>query len=125
MRSFKIYGKWSVQASKHTHARAQCSHASVGLAQARPNNQFMGGVDLANQHLSYYSLVHPAQNQQMVEEGVLVPHMTLQLPILGYFHFNIPDSKIISQTKFRLATVGPVFAGSESKFATSETFTAV
>ena len=24
-------------ASKHTHARAQCSHASVGLAQARPN----------------------------------------------------------------------------------------
>ena len=26
------------QASKHTHARAQCSHASVGLAQAHPNN---------------------------------------------------------------------------------------
>ena len=26
------------QASRHTHARAQCSHASVGLAQARPNN---------------------------------------------------------------------------------------
>ena len=24
-------------ASKHTHAHAQCSHASVGLAQARPN----------------------------------------------------------------------------------------
>ena len=47
MRSFEIYGKWSVQASKqaskHTHARAQCSHvtlyiASVGLAQARPNH---------------------------------------------------------------------------------------
>ena len=41
MHSFKIYGKWSVQAnkqaSKHTHARAQCSHASVGLTQARPN----------------------------------------------------------------------------------------
>jgi len=36
-----IYGKWSVQASKqaskHTHARVQWSHASVGLAQARPN----------------------------------------------------------------------------------------
>ena len=27
----------SKQASKHTHARAQCSNASVGLAQARPN----------------------------------------------------------------------------------------
>jgi len=26
------------QAYKHTHARAQWSHASVGLAQARPNN---------------------------------------------------------------------------------------
>ena len=41
MHSFKIYGKWSVQASKqsskHTHACAQWSHASVGLAQARPN----------------------------------------------------------------------------------------
>ena len=37
IRSFKIYGKWSVQASKHTHALLQCSHASVGLAQARPN----------------------------------------------------------------------------------------
>ena len=24
-------------ASKHTHTRAQCSHASVGLTQARPN----------------------------------------------------------------------------------------
>ena len=36
-RSFKIFGKWSVQASIDTHTRAQCSHASVGLAQARPN----------------------------------------------------------------------------------------
>ena len=26
------------QASKHTHSRAQCSHASVGLTQACPNN---------------------------------------------------------------------------------------
>ena len=25
------------QASKHTHTRAQCSNASVGLTQARPN----------------------------------------------------------------------------------------
>ena len=36
MRSFKIYG--SKQASKHTHTHAQCSHTSVGLAQARPNH---------------------------------------------------------------------------------------
>ena len=28
----------SKQASIDTHTRAQCSHASVGLAQARPNN---------------------------------------------------------------------------------------
>ena len=28
----------SKQANKHTHARAQCSHASVGLAQACPND---------------------------------------------------------------------------------------
>ena len=42
MRWFKIYGKWSVQTSVdrqiYTHTHAQCSHASVGLAQARPNN---------------------------------------------------------------------------------------
>ena len=36
MHSFKIYGIWP-QASKHTHTLPQCSHASVGLAQARPN----------------------------------------------------------------------------------------
>ena len=35
MCSFKIYGIWS-QASKHTHKCVQCSHASVGLAQAHP-----------------------------------------------------------------------------------------
>ena len=29
--------KQAKQASKHAHARAQCSPASVGLAQARPN----------------------------------------------------------------------------------------
>ena len=34
----------SRQASKHTHARAQCSHASVGLAQARPNYQLQGCI---------------------------------------------------------------------------------
>ena len=35
---FKIYGRpiWP-QASKHTHACAQCNPASVGLAQPRPN----------------------------------------------------------------------------------------
>ena len=32
----------SKQASKHTHARGQCSNASVGLAQARPNYHFIG-----------------------------------------------------------------------------------
>ena len=36
---FTVYGR--KQASKHTHARAQCSHASVGLAQVRPNNSFL------------------------------------------------------------------------------------
>ena len=39
--SYKIYGKWSIQASKQasidTHTRAQCSYASVEFAQARPN----------------------------------------------------------------------------------------
>ena len=42
MRSFKIYSKWSIQASnqasKHRYTCVQCSHASVGLAQAGPKN---------------------------------------------------------------------------------------
>ena len=33
---FTVSGR-SKQASKHTHARVQWIHASVGLAQARPN----------------------------------------------------------------------------------------
>ena len=40
MCSFKIYDKWLVQASKHAHAHAQCSHASVGNAFFRA---FRGG----------------------------------------------------------------------------------
>ena len=39
--SFKIYGIWP-QASKQAYTRThvQCSHASVGLAQARPKHYF-------------------------------------------------------------------------------------
>ena len=52
MRSFEIYGKWSVQASKqasiHTHTCTQCSHASVGLAQARPKKRGENKVGVAN-----------------------------------------------------------------------------
>ena len=41
-RLFKIFCIWP-QTDIHTHARAQCSHASVGLAQARPNNSLYIG----------------------------------------------------------------------------------
>ena len=34
---FTVSGR-SKQTNKHTHTSAQCSHASVGLTQARPNN---------------------------------------------------------------------------------------
>ena len=40
-RAFKIYGIWPQARSVvyiHTHTSAQCGPASVGLAQARPNN---------------------------------------------------------------------------------------
>ena len=39
-----VYGR--KQTSKHTHALLQCSHASVGLAQARPNNHHIEEVDI-------------------------------------------------------------------------------
>ena len=34
----------SKQVSKHTHAHAQCSNASVGLAQARPKQMLFYGA---------------------------------------------------------------------------------
>ena len=39
---FTVYGH--KQASKYTHARTQCSHASVGLAQAHSNNHLYSNV---------------------------------------------------------------------------------
>ena len=41
--------------SKHTHTRAQCSHASVGLAQARPNHH-LRVVLMENEEFSYNNL---------------------------------------------------------------------
>ena len=39
----------------HTHARAQCSHASVGLAQARPNKDcFPHNIFLVINYLHEY-----------------------------------------------------------------------
>ena len=38
----------SKQASIDTHTRAQCSNASVGLTQARPNNKSKGSGDFAH-----------------------------------------------------------------------------
>ena len=46
--SFEVYGKWSVQTDSHT--RAQCSHASVGLAQAHLNH----GVVRTTVHVHIY-----------------------------------------------------------------------
>ena len=54
------------QTDRHTHAHAQCSHASVGLAQARPNyitetyHTLEGdsnyGTELKCQYLVFYNL---------------------------------------------------------------------
>ena len=34
------------QTDRHTHTRAQCSHASVGLAQARPNKHHCTAMEV-------------------------------------------------------------------------------
>ena len=39
MPSFKFLAYGRKQTDRHTHTHAQCSHASVGLAQAHPNNE--------------------------------------------------------------------------------------
>ena len=43
---FSVYGR--KQTNRHTHARAQCSHASVGLAQARPNKPSWRGSNITS-----------------------------------------------------------------------------
>ena len=48
----------SEQASKHTRARAQCSNASVGLAQARPNNFFVHSTHMGTFETPYYGFPH-------------------------------------------------------------------
>ena len=57
---FSVYGH--KQASRHTHARAQCSHASVGLAQARSNK--IGGKS----HPNIYEVVEPFKTEQAATE---------------------------------------------------------
>ena len=47
----------SKQASKHTHARAQCSPASVGLAQARPNYQHTLNMQLLSTYILLVNIV--------------------------------------------------------------------
>ena len=54
---FTVYvNLWYMAASKHTHACAQCSPASVGLAQASPNYLSpIVGNNYFSQHTSSYS----------------------------------------------------------------------
>ena len=49
MRLFKIYGIWP-QADIHTHNFRKCSHASVGLVQARPNYEHNSYIPQTEQH---------------------------------------------------------------------------
>ena len=72
--SFKIYSKWSVQTNKKTsidtHMHTQCSHASVGLAQAHPNYSNCSDCRNMCQHVEgkvdgfswVYILVHSIYN---------------------------------------------------------------
>ena len=61
---FLVYGhkQTSKQASRHTHARAQCSHTSVGLAQARPNYLIIY-LPLVYLELSFYDQFYRFQWQ--------------------------------------------------------------
>ena len=70
MRSFEIYGKWSVQTSIDTHTHAQCSHASVGLAQARPNHPWSLAKCVRETTLADNDSGHPA----LVAQNLLVMH---------------------------------------------------
>ena len=67
-------------------------------------NQFMGGVDLAVQHLSYYSLTQ----RRTIKWWEKVFWRLIDILIINswvIFHTNMPDSKIKSQHEFRLELV--------------------
>jgi len=67
-------------------------------------NQFMGGVDLADQHLSYYSLTQ----RRTIKWWKKVFWRLLDISIINswvIFRTNSPDSKIKSQREFRLELV--------------------
>ena len=67
-------------------------------------NQLMGGVDLVDQHLSYYSLMP----QRMIKWWKKVFWCLIHISIINswiIFHFNHPNSNIKSQREFRLEPV--------------------
>ena len=76
-RTFKIYGIWPQARSfshthTHTHTSAQCSPASVGLAQARPNNVF-------SSYTQDYGILNQTDNIRIFR------HITVTL---GFMIFN-------------------------------------
>ena len=79
MRLLKIYGIWP-QTHRHTYTRAsQCSHASVGLAQARPNyTHFCHDVELKDLSIT------PVSTLQLVI--ILQPTITAMVQNIKYFH---------------------------------------
>ena len=80
--------KFSVwpQASRHTHARAQCSHTSVELAQARPKNiRSIEIVPEQNRMLLYLCRAVATGLVSPVSTGPLFPSLVayLVLPIIA------------------------------------------
>ena len=79
---FKIFGIWpqtDIHTYIHTHARAQCNHASVGLAQARPNNDLTSD----NNDLTNFYMLHPcnALSQEV--------SMYLNISFSSIIHINV------------------------------------
>ena len=61
------------QTDRHTHTRAQCSHASVGLAQARPNKHHCTAMEVLT--LGWASIlcsVHSYCYELLILETVMV-----------------------------------------------------
>ena len=102
-RSFKIFGKWSVQASKHTHARVQWSHASVGLAQARPNDSF--GFVQFSQSVSLvprYYIAHSSSNTIYTTIFCSLQHLKAHCRAIKVQYKPSPQSRCITYTHIQI-----------------------
>ena len=107
---FMVSGR-SKQTNKHTHTRAQCSHASVGLAQARPNHCNSGTL-CAGMEREYVVYTQPNTKSMVDHLSFFKPTRPNLLEIGQTRHQSTPLYLYIQNIKL-VCNSGTLFAGLE------------